>query len=375
MKILVINAGSSSLKLQLLDSTKQFTCLHRDIIERIGFKGSIKNHTQALKIAVQGLIQKRILTSLQEIDAVGHRVVHGGEKYKSPVNITPGVIRQIKKLCKLAPLHNPPNLESIIACRKLLKKTPQVAVFDTAFHHTLPEKAYLYALPYEYYKRYGVRRYGFHGTSHAYVTRETNKLLGKKKSKIITCHLGNGSSVTAVLNGKSIDTSMGFTPLEGLPMGTRSGDLDPAIVFKLMELLHLSTSQIDEILNKSSGLKGISGLSADIRDLRKNYKSNRRAKLALDILAYRTAKYIGAYTAALNGLDALTFTAGIGQNAYYLRQQICNHLQYLKLKLNPQKNKNNAREISAKTSKVKVYVIPTNEEKAIAMTTAAILKI
>lgn len=317
MKILVINAGSSSLKFQLIESAKDFACLHKGIIDRIGFKGSAKNHTQALNMALQQILDKKILRSLQDIHAVGHRVVHGGEKYSSTVKITPQVIKEIKKLCELAPLHNPPNLEAIIACQKLLKNTPQFAVFDTAFHQTLPEKAYLYALPYQYYQKHNIRRYGFHGTSHSYVAKETIKLLDKKNSKIITCHLGNGSSIAAVKNGKSIDTSMGFTPLEGLPMGTRSGDLDPAIVFQLMETLHLSTDQIDEILNKSSGLKGISGVSSDVRDLWKASKKNKRAKLALDILAYRTAKYIGAYTAALNGLDALTFTAGIGQHAYY----------------------------------------------------------
>lgn len=372
MKILVINAGSSSLKFQLFEQ-KNLKCLHKGIIERIGLKGATKNHAQALSEALGQILKQKKLSSLKEISAIGHRVVHGGEKYNNPIKITPQVLKEIKKLCELAPLHNPANLEGIYACQKMLKGIPQYAIFDTAFHQTLPEKAYIYGIPYAYYQKHGIRRYGFHGTSHAYVAAATQKLMGKKESRIVTCHLGNGSSVAAIKNGKSIDTSMGFTPLEGLPMGTRCGDLDPAIVFKLMEVLHVSTDEIDNILNKSSGLKGISKISSDVRDLWQVYKKEKHARLAIEILAYRTAKYIGAYAAALNGLDAITFTAGIGQNAYYIRQMVCDYFGYLGLKLDEKKNRSNSEEISNKKSKIKVYVIPTNEEKWIAMETVNLL--
>jgi len=387
MKILVINAGSSSLKFQLIDSGKNFSCLYKGLVDRIGFKDSkfIENNTtihaikaadhyKAIAIALEYLLKRKIIRNLDEIDAIGHRVVHGGEKYKNATKITPVVIGQIKKLCKFAPLHNPPNLAGILAAKKIFKNKPQVAVFDTAFHQTMPEKAFLYALPYQYYKQFGFRRYGFHGTSHLFVAKKTIGLLKKKKSKIITCHLGNGSSITAVENGKSIDTSMGFTPLEGLPMGTRSGDVDPAIVFELMEILKISTKQVDEILNKSSGLKGISGLSSDMRDLWKAYDKNRKARLAISILSYKAAKYIGSYAAALKGLDAITFTGGVGENAYYVRKEICDYFPFLGLKLDIQKNKKNNLEISAKNSKVKVYVIPTDEEHEIAEETFGLIK-
>lgn len=373
MKILVINAGSSSLKFQLFQSDKNFLYLYKGIVDRIGQKNS-PNHTEAVKLALKTLLQKKVIRNLNEIQAIGHRVVHGGEKYQNATKLTAKVIAEIKKLCSLAPLHNPPNLAAIIACSKAVKNVPQVAVFDTAFHQTLPEKAYLYAIPLQFYKKYGIRRYGFHGTSHQYVSRETIKLLGKKNAKIVTCHLGNGASVCAVVNGKSIDTSMGFTPLEGLPMGTRCGDLDPAIVYKLQEILKLSTKEIDELLNKKSGLKGLSGLSSDIRDLWKNYKKNRMARLALSILAYRTAKYIGAYSTAMKGLDAITFTAGIGENAYYVRKEILSYLPHLGVKIDGGENRKNSVQIQAKNSRVKVFVIPTNEEKEIAMETAAVLK-
>jgi len=373
MKILVINAGSSSLKFQLFQSDKNFACLYKGIVDRIGQKNSI-NHTDAVKLALQTLLRKKVIKNLGEIQAIGHRVVHGGEKYRNAAKLTRQVVAEIKRLCALAPLHNPPNLAAIMACTKAVKNVPQVAVFDTAFHQTLPEVAYLYTIPLQLYKKYGIRRYGFHGTSHHYVARETIKLLGKKNSKIVTCHLGNGSSVCAVLNGKSIDTSMGFTPLEGLPMGTRCGDLDPAIVYKLQEILKLGTKEIDELLNKKSGLKGLSGISSDIRDLWKNYKKNRLARLALSILAYRTAKYIGAYSAAMKGLDAITFTAGIGENAWYLRKEICGYLPHFGVKIDAAKNRKNSTQIQAKKSRVKVFVIPTNEEKEIAMETALVLK-
>jgi len=387
MKILVINSGSSSMKFQLFENEKDSGCLFKGMIDRIGQSGTkfIENgkekgaiaapdHTAAVKLAFKILLQKKLIKSAGEIDAVGHRVVHGGEKYHSATLITSPVLKEIKKLCELAPLHNPPNLASILACKKILPKTPQVAVFDTAFHQSIPEKAFLYAIPFEYYKRFGIRRYGFHGSSHKFVAGRTAELLGKKKSKIIVCHLGNGSSVAAVENGKSIDTSMGFTPLEGLPMGTRCGDIDPAIVFELMEMLKVSTDEIDNILNKKSGLKGISGISSDMRDLWAAYKTNSRARLTISILAYRTAKYIGSYSAALRGLDAISFTAGMGEKAYYLRKEICDHLGFLGVKISTAKNKACDIEISAKDSKVKVFVIPTNEEKEIAMETAQVLK-
>lgn len=385
MKILVFNAGSSSLKYQLLDSAKKFTCLSKGMVDRINlgqatFTNSgetvpvkAKNHTEAVALVLKHLEKIGLVDDPGDIDALGHRVVHGGEKYRNATIITPAVIKQIQKLCELAPLHNPPNLEAIRACQKIFKGIKQVAVFDTAFHQTLPEKAFLYALPLEYYKKIGIRRYGFHGTSHAYVGHQTLKLLNKKQSKIITCHMGNGSSVTAILNGKSIDTSMGFTPLEGIPMGTRSGDLDPAIVFKLMEKLKLSAQRIDQILNKESGLKGVSGLSSDMRDLHEKAGKNAHARLAISLLAYRAAKYIGGYAAAMNGLDAVTFTAGIGENAWYLRAEICEYLTHLGVELDEGKNRENEVEISTPKSRVKIYVIPTNEEKQIAMETEKLL--
>lgn len=407
MKILVINAGSSSLKMQLFESESE-KCLFKDIIDRIGLdKGSRDysthaTHAAALNYGLKKLITKKIIKKLAEIKAVGHRVVHGGEKYSNPVKINTKVLAEIKKLCTLAPLHNPPNLAAILACQKLLPGVPQVAVFDTAFHQTMPEKAYLYALPYDYYQKNKIRRYGFHGTSHSYVAKETIKLLKKnattsagprvalakrgKSSKIVTCHLGNGASVTAVLNGKSVDTSMGFTPLEGLPMGTRCGDLDPAIIFELIKITKLAPTEVENILNKNSGLKGISGLSSDMRDLWEacdqkinaltksaGQEKQTRSALALQIYCYKIAKYIGSYAAAMNGLDAITFTAGIGENAWYIREAVCDYLTFLGAKIDPTKNKKNQTEISTKSSKIKVFVIPTNEEMEIARQTKFII--
>lgn len=375
MIILVINAGSSSLKYELFKNDGDIKSVYEGIIERIGLKGSVKNHEQALKSALEDLILKKIIKNLNEIDAVGHRVVHGGEKYKNSTKITPSVIDEIKRLCKLAPLHNPPNLAGIKAVGKHLKNITQVAVFDTAFHQNLDEKAYIYALPYNYYKKYGIRRYGFHGTSHLYVSKQVNKLLKKKNSKIITCHIGNGVSVTAVEDGKSIDTSMGFTPLEGLPMGTRCGDIDPAIVYKLMEKLKLDTKQIDNILNRKSGLKGLTGISSDMRDIwGAAKKNNKKAKFAISLLCYKIAKYIGAYSSSLRGLDAIAFTAGMGENAWYLREEICSYLPHLGVHLDNKKNRNNEIQIQNKKSSVKVFVIPTDEEKEIAIQTAGLLK-
>lgn len=372
--ILIINAGSSSLKYELFSYKKnQLTSLYENIIDRIGFADSVKNHNQALIIALNTLITSEIITNINQIDAIGHRVVHGGEKHTKAVKLTPKITADIKKLSTLAPLHNPANLAAIRACQKLLPNRPQVAVFDTAFHQTMPKKAWMYALPSDFYKKYGIRRYGFHGTSHLYVSKEAIRLLKRKNSKIITCHLGNGISISAIHNGQSIDTSMGFTPLEGLPMGTRCGDIDPAIPLKIMEKQHLTPKEMNTILNKQSGLKAISQLSSDMRDLWKASKNNKKAKLAIDLLAYKSAKYIGSYAAALNGVDALVFTAGMGQNAWYLRESICDYLTHLGVKIDDKKNQQNKLNISSKKSPVKVYVIPTDEEKEIAIQTIDLL--
>lgn len=384
MKILVINAGSSSLKFQLLDSNKKFKELYKGIIDGIGrktcfidakaklkplkYKKLIKNHEQAVKEALK-------IIGDEKIDAIGHRVVHGGEKYHDATKITANVKKTIKQLSELAPLHNPPNLEGIIACEKLLKSILNIAIFDTAFHQTIPEKAFHYALPEKYYKKYKVRKYGFHGTSHKYISDETYKLLRSRSKKIITCHLGNGSSLSAVKNGKCVETSMGFTPLEGIPMGTRSGSIDPAIVFYLMEKEKINSDKIDHILNHESGILGVSGISSDVRDIwAKAKKKNKKALFTLDLLAYKIALKIGAYAAALDGVDAITFTAGIGQNAWYLRRDICKYLNFLGVKLDSKKNRKNERIISEKFSKVKIFVIKTNEGLQIAREVSKIIK-
>ncbi len=342
MKILVINSGSSSIKYKLFDMPKEL-CLSRGVIEHIGEKGSrIADHYSGLKI---------ILGKIHDVDVAGHRVVHGAEKFKRPVLIDRSVINKIRKCVSLAPLHNPANLSGILACRELLAGVKQVAVFDTAFHQTLPDYAYIYGLPYEYYQRFGVRKYGFHGTSHQYVGSEGARRLHKplNKLKVITCHLGNGCSIAAVENGVCVDTSMGFTPLEGLIMGTRCGDIDPALVTYIMLKKKLSVYQIDDVLNKASGLKGISGISNDMRVLEKKAASgNSRARLATGIFAYRIRKYIGAYVAVMGGCDALVFTGGIGENQDKIRQRICRGL-FSHLKKKPA-----------------VLVIPTDEELMIA---------
>lgn len=327
------------------------------------------NHKQALQIALKALIEAKIIPSLKVIHAIGHRVVHGGEKYHEAVRITPQVIKNIRKLSELAPLHNPPNLKGIEACQHLLPKVPQVAVFDTSFHTTIPKKAFLYALPYECYTKDHIRRYGFHGTSHQYVSQQAIKIVGKQ-SKIVSCHLGNGCSVTAIENGKSIDTSMGLTPLEGIPMGTRCGDIDPDIIFHLLKHHRKTPAQIENILLKESGLKGLSGISSDMRVLYQAVrKKNVRAQLTLQIFCYRIAKYIGSYSATMNGLNAIIFTGGIGEKAAYIRRDVCKYLQYLGLKLDNKKNAHNSLIISTPKSKVKVLVIPTNEEEQIAKET------
>jgi acetate kinase len=338
------------------------------------------DYEAALKLAIDALLDLNhgVINSIDEITAVGHRVVHGAEKFSQSTIITEAVEATIRECFPLAPLHNPPNLMGISACKRILPNIPHVAVFDTAFHQTMPEQAYLYAIPYQLYAEHSIRRYGFHGTSHRYVTNRATQLLGQapESLKIITCHLGNGCSITAVNEGKSVDTSMGLTPLEGLVMGTRSGDLDPAVVFFLMDRLGMSSNQVDDLLNKQSGLLGLSGNSRDVRDLIEASKNgDKRSKLALNIFCYRVRKYIGAYAAAMGGLDAVIFTAGIGENAVEIRQNICEGLEFMGIELDKEKNKSKESEkfINTENSKVKILVIPTNEELLIARDTLEIV--
>jgi acetate kinase len=342
MKILVINSGSSSIKYKLF-LMPQHRLVSKGLIEHIGEKGSqIQDHYSGLQL---------ILKKVDGVSAVGHRVVHGAEEFRKPVIIDNHVIRKIRQCCQLAPLHNPANLTGILACKKLLPGVKQVAVFDTAFHQTIPDYAHIYGLPYQYYKKFGIRKYGFHGTSHEYVAHEAAKKLKKplNKLKIITCHLGNGCSIAAVDKGKSVDTSMGFTPLEGLVMGTRCGDIDPALVTYIMHKAKLGIPEVENLLNKASGLRGISGISNDMRFLQeKQEKGNSRAKLAIDIFTYRIRKYIGAYSAAMSGCDAVVFTAGIGEHQEKIREKICRNL-FIYFKKAP-----------------KILVIPTEEELMIA---------
>ncbi|WP_139904531.1 acetate kinase [Clostridium thermarum] len=397
MKILVINCGSSSLKYQLLDMTNEGV-MAKGLVERIGIEGSkltqkvegrdkyivekpLANHQEAIQLVIDALIDEKngVIKSMDEIAAVGHRVVHGGEKYAESVIIDDSVMKALNECVKLAPLHNPPNITGIEACRALMPNVPMVAVFDTAFHQTMPKESYIYALPYELYEKYGVRRYGFHGTSHKYVSQEAAKMIGKdiKDLKLVVCHLGNGASITAVKNGKSFDTSMGFTPLEGLVMGTRSGDLDPAVVTYLMKQLNISADEMDNILNKKSGILGISGVSSDFRDVEDEMNAgHERCKLALDIFHYRVRKYIGSYVAAMDGIDALIFTAGLGENSPETREEVCNGLGALGIKIEKSKNnfKGRREDISAVDSKVKVFVIPTDEELMIARDTLNLVK-
>lgn len=398
MNILVINCGSSSLKFQLIDSETEKQ-IAKGLCERIGIDGSqivyqpagkekeetvipMPDHTRAIKLVLSALMNEKtgVVKSLDEIGAVGHRIVHGGEKFASSTVITQEVIEAIRACNDLAPLHNPANLIGIDACKKLMPNTPMVGVFDTAFHQTMPKEAYLYGLPYEYYEKYQVRRYGFHGTSHSYVSKRAAELLGKKYEdmKIIVCHLGNGASISAVKEGKCIDTSMGLTPLEGLIMGTRSGDIDPAII---EYIAHKENKNIDEmmtVLNKKSGVLGLSdNLSSDFRDLEKSYNAGEdRGVRTIQTFAYRVAKYIGAYTAAMNGVDAICFTAGVGENSPLVRKLACERLGYLGIALDAEKNgkRGEELEISTSDSRVKVLVVPTNEELAIARETAALVK-
>ena len=389
MKILVINAGSSSLKYQLIDMDSK-AVMAKGLCERIGIDGRLKHekdgekftfdiplkdHSDAIEAVLKSLTDEKtgVIKSMDEIDAIGHRVVHGGEMFKDSTLITDAVMQALNQCIELAPLHNPPNIIGIEACKKILPNVPQVGVFDTAFHQTMPEKAFIYPLPYEYYEKYGVRRYGFHGTSHKYVSMKAAEYLGKPASelKIVTCHLGNGSSISAVKNGKSVDTTMGFTPLAGIMMGTRSGDLDPAIIEFLEKKEGVETSEILNILNKKSGAYGVSGVSSDFRDLTEGKANgNKRCALALDIFEYDVKKYIGAYAAAMGGIDAVVFTAGIGENDAKMRSEIVSGLEFMGIKIDSEKNeKRGTVEISAPDATVKTLVIPTDEELMIALDT------
>lgn len=392
MKILVINCGSSSLKYQILEMTTE-TLLCKGLVEKIGITGStithekigenklvleyaMKDHKDAIEQVLEVIRDKEygVVKSMDEIGAVGHRIGHGGERYNRSVIVTDDVIKAITDCIPLAPLHNPANLLGISACQSLMPGTPNVAVFDTAFHQTMPPESYIYAIPYEYYKKYGIRRYGFHGTSHKYVAEKASQMLNINLDdlKIITCHLGNGASVSAIKRGKCIDTSMGFTPLEGLVMGTRSGDIDPAIVTYIREKENLPQGKVNEILNKRSGMLGISGVSSDFRDIEAAVaEGNERAALALKVFAHKVKFYIGAYIAEMNGVDAIVFTAGVGENDVTMRELICNEMGNLGIKLDLVKNKVRGKEtiISMDDSKVKILLVPTNEELMIARDT------
>ncbi|NLK97067.1 MAG: acetate kinase [Epulopiscium sp.] len=397
MNILVINCGSSSLKYQLINM-KEEKVYAKGICERIGIEGSrlkhtpfnketiiiespMPNHKEAVKMVLDALTNENygVVKSMDEISAVGHRVVHGGENFSESVIIDEEVKKAIEACSELAPLHNPPNLIGIEACEHLMPNTPMVAVFDTAFHQSMPNYAYLYAIPYELYEKHKIRRYGFHGTSHKYVAQRAAEILGKpvEELKIITCHLGNGASVCAVKYGKSVDTSMGFTPLAGLVMGTRCGDIDPAIVNYLEEKENLTSQEADNLLNKKSGVLGLSGISSDFRDIEDAIKEgNKRAILTMDVFNYTVAKYIGSYAAAMNGLDAVVFTAGLGENNHEVRRDVCKYLEFLGVKIDEEKNhcRGIERDFTAEGATVRTLVIPTNEELMIARETKNLLK-
>lgn len=400
MKVLVINCGSSSLKYQLFE-TEQEACLAKGLVERIGTPGTLlthqvperdrhraacdaPDHTAAMAAVLKVLADPElgVVKNVGEIAAIGHRIVHGGERFAHSVLIDEGVIQHIAACSELAPLHNPPHIMGIRACQRILPSVPMVAVFDTAFHQKMPPVAYMYALPYEYYEKYAIRRYGFHGTSHKYVAARAADLMQRPLAdlRLITCHLGNGSSVTAIKNGHSVDTSMGFTPLEGLVMGTRSGDIDPYVIPFLMAKEDLTAEQVSQvILNKKSGVLGLSGFSQDFRDLETASKektvTGQRAELALEVFAYRLRKYIGAYFTVLGGLDALVFTAGIGENQFEMRERVCRGLECLGIRLDAERNKVRGveAEIGADGSPVRIFAVPTNEELVIARDTAAIV--
>ena len=398
MKVLVINAGSSSLKYQLMDPATR-EVFAKGLCERIGIDGvlthtgnksdekfkfdiAMPTHKEAIQSVINILLdpEKGVISSMSEIDAVGHRVVHGGEFFSDSVIITEKVLKAIEDCVPLAPLHNPPNLTGIEACREVMgPDVPMVAVFDTAFHQTMPQSHYMYAVPYEYYEKYKVRRYGFHGTSHSFVSKRAAEVAGKpyEDLKIIVCHLGNGASLSAVKNGKSVDTSMGLTPLEGLIMGTRSGDMDPAIMEFIAKKENLDIAGVMNVLNKKSGVLGLSGVSSDFRDIEEAAEAgNDRAAKALAAYNYRVVKYIGAYTAAMDGVDVIAFTAGLGENGKSMRKAVCEHLSYLGIKIDDEANSVRGKDIVISTpdSKVKVMVIPTNEELAIARETLALVK-
>lgn len=397
MKVLVINCGSSSLKYQLVNMENE-EVLGKGIVERIGLAGSflkhqsgtsdkvtiegtMPTHKEALKFVIDALTDSKhgVIKDMTDITACGHRVVHAGEKFAASVVIDEHVMKALRECIDIAPLHNPPNIMGIEACQVLMPGVPQVAVFDTAFHQTMPKTAYMYAIPVELYEKHRIRRYGFHGTSHKYVTAKTAEFLGKSASelKIVTCHLGNGSSLAAVKNGHSVDTTMGFTPLEGLAMGTRCGDLDPAIIKFVSEKEGLTLAEVDSMLNKKSGMLGLSGLSSDFRDVEDAYiAGNEKARVALDVFCYRVKKYIGAYAAAMNGLDAVVFTAGVGENSDIVRELICKDMEWLGIEIDSAKNKVRGKEaeISKDGSRVKVLLIPTNEELMIARDTRELTK-
>ena len=396
MNVLVINCGSSSLKYQLIDSETE-QVLAKGLCERIGIDGrlvyqkagndkeiteaSMPTHKEAIQMVLEALTNEKTgaIKSLAEVNAIGHRIVHGGEKFASSAIITDEMIKAVEECNDLAPLHNPANLIGIRVCSELMPNVPQVGVFDTAFHQTMPAKAYLYGLPIEYYKNYKVRRYGFHGTSHSFVSKRAVEFLGldKDNSKVIVCHLGNGSSISAVQNGKCVDTTMGLTPLEGVVMGTRSGSIDPAIVEYIAKKENLDLAGVMNVLNKKSGLQGMSGVSSDMRDLRAAAaEGNEDAKNAIEVLCYGIAKYVGGYVAAMNGVDAIVFTAGIGENVGMIREKVCSYLGFLGVTIDAKANEAMGEEvvISGADSKVKVAVIPTNEELAICRDTVALVK-
>ena len=398
MKIIVLNCGSSSIKYQLFDMTKN-TVLSKGVVEKVGLHGSfikcerfdgdktqlvgeILDHQTGIEYILGILTSKKhgVLNSFSEIDAVGHRVVLGGEEFDKSAFINDYVVQKIEESAALAPLHNPANLKGIYAMQSLLPDVPQVATFDTAFHQTMPEKAYMYAIPYALYKKYRIRRYGFHGTSHLYVSRRACEVVGAdfEKQRVITCHLGNGASIAAIMNGKSVDTSMGLTPLEGLIMGTRSGDIDPGALMYIMKREGLDVQTADSLLNKHSGMLGLSGISSDMREITQAAfdQNNERAKLSLEMYAYRVKKYIGAYTAAMGGVDIVVFTGGIGENAFQVRAAICKDMEFLGMDFDPELNfevRGKEHTISKPGSRVKLMIIPTNEELVIARDTEAIV--
>ena len=390
MNVLVLNCGSSSLKYQLLDMSTE-KLLVKGLCERIGIDGYLKHslpdrdhevelpmpdHEAAVKIVMDALVDKDhgVLKSMSDIHAVGHRVVHGGEEFSESVVVNDAVEAAIDACCELAPLHNPPNLIGIRVCKKIMPGIPNVAVFDTAFHANMPEKAYLYAVPYELYEKHKIRKYGFHGTSHKYVSTVAAEMLNKpyNQMKTVTCHLGNGASICAVDKGVSVDTSMGLTPLEGLAMGTRSGDLDPAVIPFIMQKENQTAQQVVDTLNKKSGVLGVSGVSSDFRDIGEAAdKGSARAKAALDLFCYRVAQYVGSYAAAMNGVDAVVFTAGVGENAADVREKVCSYLGFMGVEIDKEKNgkRGQALDISTSAAKVRALVIPTNEELVIARDT------